>query len=85
MADPSLGLIVVHWPMPHPPSIYNRSTQQLRELRRLTSPIRAMGIISYSLTRRWAMCVATWRLRERRRVPRLCLFRSLAEKGTVAV
>jgi hypothetical protein len=29
--DPGFGLIVVHWPVPHPPSIYNRSTQRLRE------------------------------------------------------
>jgi hypothetical protein len=31
MADPNFGLIVVHWPIPHPPSIYDRSTQRLRD------------------------------------------------------
>ncbi len=31
IADPNFGLIVVHWPIPHPPSIYDRSTQRLRD------------------------------------------------------
>ena len=31
IANPRFGLIVVHWSVPHPPSIYDRSTQRLRD------------------------------------------------------
>ncbi len=31
VANPQLDLIVVHWNVPHPPSIYDRSTQRLRD------------------------------------------------------
>lgn len=27
--DPNLGLVMVHWPIPHPPTIYDRSTAEI--------------------------------------------------------
>ena len=29
VADPSIGLVLVHLPVPHPPAVYNRSTREL--------------------------------------------------------
>ncbi|HVN23286.1 MAG TPA: hypothetical protein VMT71_04905 [Syntrophorhabdales bacterium] len=31
ITDPTIGLVLIHWPVPHPPSIYDRDTQRLRD------------------------------------------------------
>jgi Sulfatase len=31
VTDPSFGLILIHWPIPHPPAIYDRQTNDFRQ------------------------------------------------------